>query len=266
MALTGNMLISTFVLLSMTHIDEVDASLLADLQALSPDDAHWVLCDLQHRPRFIHRVTSSSTSLDLHATIVINDSQEFQVTALLDSGCTGSSIDQAFVLEKGMNTHKLPQPILVYNVDGTHNSAGRIKEFIVVELKFQDHSEQIALAVTNLGTNTIFLGHDWLRLHNPLIDWKQGTVVFQCQDDHVPDLIDVDDDDDEEEQIQFQSSDQLFQLDVDMWIRNMSTDIVAAMNQQKVKKSFKEAVPHHYHDYEDVFAKENFDELPPCQP
>ena len=46
----------------------------------------------------------------------------------------------------------------------------------------------------------------------------------------------------------------------------MSTDIVAAVNQQKAKKLFKEAVPHHYHDYEDVFAKENFNELPPWQP
>ena len=43
----------------------------------------------------------------------------------------------------------------------------------------------------------------------------------------------------------------------------MSTDITAAINQQKIKKSFKETVLHHYHDYEDVFTKENFDKLPP---
>ena len=156
----------------------------------------------------------------------------------------------------------------VYNADGTHNSAGRIEEFVIVELKVQDHSEQIVLAVTNLGTNTVFLGHDWLKLHNPLIDWKYGAITFQCQDDHVPDLISTDDEEEEEEkeQICFQNGERLFQLNVDTWIQNTSTDITATANQQKPKKTFKEIAPHHYHDYEDVFAKENFDELPLRRP
>lgn len=119
--------------------------------------------------------------------------------------------------------------------------------------------------VTNLGTNTIFLSHDWLKLHNPFIDWKYGTVTFQCQDDHVPDLIDTNDDNDDndEQKIHFQDGDRLFHFNVDTWICNVAMDIAAVANQQKVKKSFKETAPCHYHNYKDVFAKENFDELPP---
>ena len=55
-------------------------------------------------------------------------------------------------------------------------------------------------------------------------------------------------------------------MDVDTWIRNVSMDIAAMVDQQKTKKTFKEAVPPHYHDYKDIFAKENFDELPPHRP
>lgn len=90
------------------HAAEVDSFLVTDLCALSPDNAHWILRDLQHHPHFIHRVSSFPSSLEVAASIITNDSREFQTTALLDLGCTGSSIDQAFVLAKGMNTHKLP--------------------------------------------------------------------------------------------------------------------------------------------------------------
>ena len=190
-------------------VDEVDPSLIADLCVLSPDNAHWVLRDLQQYSKFVRCLSSSPNSLELVASILTNDSREFHVMTLLDSRCTGSSIDCAFVLEQGVNTHKLPQPIPVYNADSTHNSASQIEEFVLIELKVQDHLEQITLMVTNLGTNTIFLGHNWLKLHNPLINWKQGNITFQCQDDHVPDLINTDNEDDDEhkQQIHFQSGD-----------------------------------------------------------
>ncbi|KAJ3897005.1 hypothetical protein F5879DRAFT_814302, partial [Lentinula edodes] len=39
------------------------------------------------------------------------------------------------------------------------------------------------MAVTNLGKTDIFLGIDWLRYHNPSIDWKESTLTFErCPD------------------------------------------------------------------------------------
>ena len=87
---------------------EVDSSLVVDLCALTPDDAHWIFHDLQHCHHFIHCVSSSHNSLEVAASIVTNDFHEFPVTALLNLGCTGSSINWAFILKKEMNTHKLP--------------------------------------------------------------------------------------------------------------------------------------------------------------
>ena len=34
------------------------------------------------------------------------------------------------------------------------------------------------LGVSNLGKSDIFLGHDWLRHHNPDIDWKKKIIQF----------------------------------------------------------------------------------------
>lgn len=87
---------------------EVNSSLLADLHVLSPNDAHWILCNLQHCPHFVCHTSSSSTSLEVPASIITNDAHDFQVTALIDLGCTSSSIDCTFVLKKELNTHKLP--------------------------------------------------------------------------------------------------------------------------------------------------------------
>ena len=50
------------------------------------------------------------------------------VDALLDSGATGMFIDQEFVKAKNLTTRQLPQPIPLYNIDGTLNDAGSIHE------------------------------------------------------------------------------------------------------------------------------------------
>ncbi len=42
----------------------------------------------------------------------------------------------------------------------------------------RDHTERIDLAVTELGDRQIFLGHDWLARHNPIINWKLGRLTF----------------------------------------------------------------------------------------
>ena len=50
-------------------------------------------------------------------------------------------------------------------------------------LNVRGHTESIELAVTDLGSTDVFLGHDWLKLHNPSIDWEDGSLAF----DHCPD-------------------------------------------------------------------------------
>jgi len=102
------------------------------------------------------------------------------VKALLDCGATRSFIDRDFVRSKGMNTWILSRNILVFNVDSSPNKAGQIMEIIDVVLRYKTDSERMLLAVSRLGKQSLILGYDWLKDHNPKIDWEKGEVEMTC--------------------------------------------------------------------------------------
>ena len=92
------------------------------------------------------------------------------ITALLDSGATGLFLDKKFIEYQNFNTRKLPRAIPCYNVDGTLNQGGSIKEEIDVAMSFQEHSEKVAFSECDLGDKTAIIGHIWPFHHNPEID------------------------------------------------------------------------------------------------
>ena len=98
------------------------------------------------------------------------------VTSLIDSGATGEFIDRNYAKSCWFNLVKLAQPILVYNVDSTANKAGSIMEVVNLILQYNNHSERTTFVVTSLGKQKLILGHSWLWLHNPKIDWIKGDV------------------------------------------------------------------------------------------
>ena len=64
----------------------------------------------------------------------------------------------------------MPLTIPVYNTDGTLNKNRSIKEFAMLQLAINDHYEHIDLVVTKLGDIDLFLGYNWLKIHNLSID------------------------------------------------------------------------------------------------
>jgi len=135
----------------------------------------------------ISALDTQGTSLLLPVEIRTTDTSELHsVEALLDSGATGSLIDRDFVCSKGMNTWTLSHNIPVFNVDGSPNEAGQISEVVDVVLRYKTHSERMLLAVSRLGKQSLILGYDWLKDHNPKIDWEKGEVEMtrcplQCE-------------------------------------------------------------------------------------
>lgn len=210
----------------------------------------------------------------------LDNLKSFSVTALIDSGCMGSSIDEKFVKKYGLVTRKSPRPIPVYNADGTRNKAGPITEFVELVLKIQDHREIIELSVTNLGRSDLFIGHDWLKLHNPSIDWQEGTIKFtRCPSrcGHMMHILEPDEDEEEENsQIPLEEGERLFLMDYRSYLgldkihvrakTTISSELAEASNANKVKKTFKDIVPAHYQDFAEVFAKQEFDALPQRRP
>jgi len=105
-----------------------------------------------------------------------NTSELHSVKALLDSGATGSFIDRDFVRSKGINTRTLSRNIPVFNVDSSPNEAGQISEIVNVLLRYKTHSERMLLAVSGLGKQSLILGYNWLKDHNPKVDWEKGEI------------------------------------------------------------------------------------------
>ncbi len=108
-------------------------------------------------------------------------------SALVDSSCTSSAINRAFVEKHKIPTRATAVPITVYNADGSKNSSGQITAFTELRITIGDHAERIDLAITDLKDCDIFLRHDWLVRHNPLINWQTGKMIFgRCQSCHTP--------------------------------------------------------------------------------
>jgi len=75
-----------------------------------------------------------------------------------------------------MNTQTLSRNIPVFNIDGSPNEAGQISKVVDVVLRYKTHSERMLLAVSRLGKQSLILGYDWLKDHNPKIDWEKEEV------------------------------------------------------------------------------------------
>ena len=120
---------------------------------LSPSESHK-LCQLKWEKRMSHKLIIRSLELDpkcilLPVHLKMTDTMEESSTeAMIDTGTTGDFIDQDFVTQTKLLTHKLSQPIPVYNVNRTLNKARSIHKVIDVLMTYCGHSEQILLVVT----------------------------------------------------------------------------------------------------------------------
>ncbi|KAG6325838.1 hypothetical protein ID866_13251 [Astraeus odoratus] len=93
------------------------------------------------------------------------------VSALLDSGATDCFVDKRWAQERHLRLLPLPKKVPVLNVDGTTNCAGR-------------HAEKLWCYASNLGKTPMILGHTWLKMHNPDINWVTGKVTLnQCPEE-----------------------------------------------------------------------------------
>ena len=137
----------------------------------------WERCRLPPQYVLSANTVTPKVSLDLGLELqTTDDGRRFITKALVDSGATGSFIDRDFVQRHGIATRRLSRPMAVLNVDGTHNEAGQITEVVDLIVTYNRHAERMLFAVTGLGRKTLILGYNWLKLHNPEIDWRTQEV------------------------------------------------------------------------------------------
>ena len=94
---------------------------------------------------------------------------------LVDSGSLDSFIDSEFVTNNKLAYQDIePHPLSL--IDGTVNNC--VNWTVTLPMKFPcGASFQIKFFVTSLdGSCEVVLGHNWLMVSNPQIDWEQGTI------------------------------------------------------------------------------------------
>lgn len=99
--------------------------------------------------------------------------------ALVDLAATLSCISEHFA-----SRHSLPRslrevPFPITAVDNRPIASGLVSQDVISCLQVLDHSEHLALAVVTVAY-PIILGLDWLRRHNPSIDWTCGQLALSC--------------------------------------------------------------------------------------
>jgi len=176
--------VNKFTVLTIEDPNTIDSELVDALPPIPLISARL------HKPKWekrlpklflISALDAQGTSLLLPVEIGTTDmSKLHSVEALLDCGATGSLINRDFVRLEGMNTQTLSHNILVFNVDGSPNEAGQISKMVDVVLRYKTHSERMLLAISRLGKQSLILGYDWLKDHNPKIDWEKGEVEMTC--------------------------------------------------------------------------------------
>ncbi len=249
---------------------EMTDKLLTELR-LGGENARERLYKLRNPPVIVHSQESSKNNFLVDIILnPITGTKTLSTKGLLDSGCTSSAINQSFIKKHHLETHKINVPIPVYNADGTRNASGDITEYIETRMTIKGHVEHIDLTVTNLGKKDIYLGHDWLKRHNPSVNWKTQSILFgRCScTGNTFSLPDSDPNDKWDEELEEGDTIIAVRMEEELiiWAVHHANNLAAATNAEKPKKSFAEMVPEHYHSFCDLFSKENFDELPERKP
>ena len=214
------------------------------------------------------------------------DQDDYETTAIIDSGATGSFIDTQLARKLNLETFPLSRPVKAFNVDGTTNCKGNITLETDVDLSFSDysdtpHSETIRLMVLNLGKPQLILGMPWLRKWNPEIDWIRRTILlpeptysFPRDDEPLRECL-------PEENKNQEPHDHLLQclgLDADHEIENLIRERQLWLNGETIAKTtisteiaqkekpVETTIPTWCSDFENVFSEKTHETLPPHRP
>ena len=102
-----------------------------------------------------------------------------ETVALIDSGAMICCVDLNFAREMKWPLQKLWRPTLARNANGTNNSGGLIRYKIHLALLIDGKKIEPDFFATRLEKEKIILGHPWLTIYNPRINWTTGKVTLE---------------------------------------------------------------------------------------
>ena len=116
-------------------------------------------------------------------------------------------------------------------------------------------------AITNIREADVFIGYDWLKQHNPDVDWRKEIIHFsRCPDEcgYITSLNELDGDPEEQTRVFLNEGDRPYAFDIECYMSNCATHGWAG----DTGVPLEQMLPTHCQDYKDVFEKGDFDQLP----
>ena len=147
------------------------------------DSGHWTLRPVVF-PRFPVCAHASSDPLDsnhffISLSLHFPGRKPINTFAFLDCGATDSFISDTFDRRHSLPLALRDEPTPVFTVDNRPLTSGLVTHDTITNLRVQAHSENIRLGVVSMPYPVI-LGLDWLRKHNPAVDWAHGQLSLSC--------------------------------------------------------------------------------------
>jgi len=106
------------------------------------------------------------------------DGRECATTALVDSGTSENFIDNTYAEASGIPMQQKTTPRRVLTVDRSEVTGRPVTHNAQIHLTINHHEEDIRLHCITIANAPIILGLPWLKLHDPVIGWKNHTVKF----------------------------------------------------------------------------------------
>jgi hypothetical protein len=184
---------------------------------------------------------------------------------LVDSGAMDNFISSKLLKRMKIGTLQLAKPRTIWNVDGTHNKAGTIKNFVDLQVQCGSRTEEMKFLVMDLGEDEIILGYPWLAAFQPKIDWKEAVLDESMQPLVIKTLgLNIDNKVQQVKKAWIRKAKSLASDGEEIFITQQNQEQIrktstatqmAAEAKPKKEQTWEQIVPCHYHKWKKVFSE-----------
>ncbi len=134
-------------------------------------------------------LTKSSLAATLLSVKLQWSSATYDCQALIDSGAEGNFVDTDLAYRLKLPVVALSQPIAVHALNGLSLPSITHTTGPVRLITSGNHIETINFLLTDTPVTPVVLGHPWLVLHNPHLNWTQNSILSWSESCHASCLL-----------------------------------------------------------------------------
>ncbi len=134
-------------------------------------------------------LTKSSLAATLLSDKLQWSSATYDCQALIDSGAEGNFVDTDLAYRLKLPVVALSQPIAVHALNGLSLPSITHTTGPVRLITSGNHIETINFLLTDTPVTPVVLGHPWLVLHNPHLNWTQNSILSWSESCHASCLL-----------------------------------------------------------------------------